>query len=180
MGLVVSSIVKKIFTKSESRMLLVGLDNAGKTTLLYQMILGKMVTTIPSMHLSPPTINYNKHSFTIWDVPGHPRPRDLWFHYYENTDGVIFVVDSSDKERLEEAKEVLHSMVQDQRLNDTPLLVFSNKIDLPATLPVSEVEKCLNLHKIIGRKWTVEETSALTGIGIRSGFKWLSDNIIDR
>ena len=85
---------------------MVGLDNAGKTTILYKLKLGEVVTTIPTIGFNVETVDYKNIRFTIWDFGGRRRfIRPLLQHYYENTEAVIFVVDSSDRERVEKAKE---------------------------------------------------------------------------
>ena len=93
----------EIVTKKEFRFLLLGLDAAGKTTILYQLRLGEVVTTIPTIGFNVESIDAKKSKCTIWDVGGMNKIRPLWRHYLPNTEGLIFVVDLNDKERMEEA-----------------------------------------------------------------------------
>lgn len=86
--------------KREMRILMVGLDAAGKTTILYKLKLGEIVTTIPTIGFNVETVEYKNISFTVWDVGGQDKIRPLWRHYFTNTDGLIFVVDSNDAVRL--------------------------------------------------------------------------------
>merc|ERR1712115_666732 len=115
--------------KTEHRILLVGLDAAGKTTILYKLKLAEIVTTIPTIGFNVETVEYKNISFTVWDVGGQDKIRPLWRHYYHNTQGLIFVVDSSDRERIQDAREELHKMLNEDELRDAIVLVLpTNKI----------------------------------------------------
>ena len=109
----------------------VGLDAAGKTTILYKLKLGEIVTTIPTIGFNVETVEYKNISFTVWDVGGQDKIRPLWRHYFQNTQGLIFVVDSNDRDRVSEARDELHRMLNEDELRDAVLLVFANKQDLP-------------------------------------------------
>merc|ERR1719449_328928 len=84
----------------EMRILMVGLDAAGKTTILYKLKLGEVVNTIPTIGFNVETVQYQDIEFTVWDVGGQEKIRPLWRHYYANNSGIIFVVDSADTDRL--------------------------------------------------------------------------------
>lgn len=88
-----------------------GLDAAGKTTILYNLKLGEIVTTIPTIGFNVETVEYKNISFTVWDVGGQDKIRPLWRHYFQNTQGLIYVVDSNDRERIAEAQRELQNMV---------------------------------------------------------------------
>lgn len=90
---------------------IVGLDAAGKTTILYKLKLGEIVTTIPTIGFNVETVEYKNICFTVWDVGGQDKIRPLWRHYFQNTQGLIFVVDSNDRERIAEAEKELQNMV---------------------------------------------------------------------
>merc|ERR1719247_83816 len=100
-----------MISKKDMRILMVGLDAAGKTTILYKLKLGEVVTTIPTIGFNVETVEYKNICFTVWDVGGQDKIRRLWRHYYQNTQGLIFVVDSNDRDRIEDAKEELHKML---------------------------------------------------------------------
>uniref|UniRef100_A0A8C9SG84 ARF GTPase 5 n=1 Tax=Scleropages formosus TaxID=113540 RepID=A0A8C9SG84_SCLFO len=100
MGLTISSLFSKLFGKKQMRILMVGLDAAGKTTILYKLKLGEIVTTIPTIGFNVETVEYKNICFTVWDVGGQDKIRPLWRHYFQNTQGLIFVVDSNDRERI--------------------------------------------------------------------------------
>jgi len=159
---------------------MVGLDAAGKTTILYKLKLGEVVTTIPTIGFNVETVEYKNISFTVWDVGGQDKIRPLWRHYYQNTQGIIFVVDSNDRDRLDEhkeqhnAKEELHRMLAEDELREAVLLVFANKQDLPNAMKVQEVTERLGLNKLRNRQWYIQGTSAPTGDGLYEGLDWLS------
>merc|ERR1712159_177642 len=104
MGSVFGKLFKGLIGKKEMRILMVGLDAAGKTTILYKLKLGEIVTTIPTIGFNVETVEYKNISFTVWDVGGQDKIRPLWRHYYQQTQALIFVVDSNDRERLSTAR----------------------------------------------------------------------------
>jgi len=168
-------IFAKLFGKREARILMVGLDAAGKTTILYKLKLGEVVTTIPTIGFNVETVEYKKVSFTVWDVGGQDKIRPLWRHYFQNTQGLIFVVDSNDRERVSEASEELQKMLREEELRDAIVLVLANKQDLPNAMKVSEVTDKLGLHSLGSRKWYIQATCASTGDGLYEGLEWLSN-----
>ena len=174
MGLAFSQLFDKFFGKKELRILMVGLDAAGKTTILYKLKLGEVVTTIPTIGFNVETVEYKKISFTVWDVGGQDKIRPLWRHYYQNTHGLIFVVDSNDRERIDQAKDELHRMLNEEELRDAVVLVFANKQDLPNAMPVHEITEKLGLNSMAHRQWFVQSTCATTGDGLYEGLDWLS------
>lgn len=127
MGNIFGNLLKSLIGKKEMRILMVGLDAAGKTTILYKLKLGEIVTTIPTIGFNVETVEYKNISFTVWDVGGQDKIRPLWRHYFQNTQGLIFVVDSNDRERVNEAREELMRMLAEDELRDAVLLVFANK-----------------------------------------------------
>lgn len=156
---------------------MVGLDAAGKTTILYKLKLGEIVTTIPTIGFNVETVEYKNISFTVWDVGGQDKIRPLWRHYFQNTQGLIFVVDSNDRERAAEAQDELAKMLQEDELRDAILLVFANKQDLPNAMPVSEVTEKLGLNSLRNRKWYIQSACATQGQGLYEGLDWLSNEL---
>eukprot|EP00117_Sycon_ciliatum_P030364 scpid104382/ scgid23959/ ADP-ribosylation factor 1 len=177
MGLSISKLFKGLVGKKDCRILMVGLDAAGKTTILYKMKLGEIVTTIPTIGFNVETVEYKNISFTVWDVGGQDKIRPLWRHYYQNTQGLIFVVDSNDRDRVGEAKEELQKMLAEDELRDAVLLVFANKQDLPNAMPIAEMSDKLGLGALRHRKWNIQATCATTGDGLYEGLDWLSSNV---
>ena len=100
--------------------------------------------------------------------------RPLWRHYFQNTQGLIYVVDSNDRDRIQEANEELQKMLREDELRDATLLVFANKQDLPNAMSVSEITDKLGLHSLGSRKWYIQATCATTGDGLYEGLDWLS------
>jgi ADP-ribosylation factor protein 1 len=177
MGLSVSRLLSGLFGKKEMRILMVGLDAAGKTTILYKLKLGEIVTTIPTIGFNVETVEYKNISFTVWDVGGQDKIRPLWRHYFQNTQGIIFVVDSNDRERVSEAREELHRMLNEDELRDALLLVFANKQDLPNAMNASEITDKLGLHGLRSRTWYIQAACATSGDGLYEGLEWLSTNL---
>lgn len=177
MGLTVSSLFNRLFGKQAMRILMVGLDAAGKTTILYKLKLGEIVTTIPTIGFNVETVEYKNISFTVWDVGGQDKIRPLWRHYFTNTQGLIFVVDSNDRERMEEASAELSRMINEDELKDAVLLVFANKQDLPNALSASQMTEKLGLDKLKGRKWYIQQACATQGTGLYEGLDWLSNEL---
>eukprot|EP00808_Paulinella_micropora_P021853 g78331.t1 len=164
----------------ECRILMIGLDAAGKTTVVYKLRLGETVTTMPTIGFNVEEVKYKNLNFVMWDIGGQHKIRALWKHYYQGTDGIIFVVDSNDKLRLEEAREELHLVLSDSLLNSVPLLVLANKQDLPKAAKVQDMAKELSLPQIRGRHWHIQGTSAPTGDGLYEGLDWLHKVIVGK
>ncbi|EPY81022.1 hypothetical protein CB1_000762015 [Camelus ferus] len=141
----------RLFGKKQMRILMVGLDAAGKTTILYKLKLGEIVTTIPTIGFNVETVEYKNICFTVWDVGGQDKIRPLWRHYFQNTQGLIFVVDSNDRERIQEGAEELQKMLQEDELRDAVLLLFANKQDLPNAMAISEMTDKLGLQSLRNR-----------------------------
>uniref|UniRef100_A0A671RAH1 ADP-ribosylation factor n=1 Tax=Sinocyclocheilus anshuiensis TaxID=1608454 RepID=A0A671RAH1_9TELE len=150
---------------------------AGKTTILYKLKLGEIVTTIPTIGFNVETVEYKNICFTVWDVGGQDKIRPLWRHYFQNTQGLIFVVDSNDRERAQEAAEELQKILQEDELRDAVLLVFANKQDLPNAMPISEMTDKLSLQALRSRTWYVQATCATQGTGLYEGLDWLSEQL---
>merc|ERR1719313_2464389 len=172
--MLMSKIWERMFCKYDMRFLMVGLDAAGKTTVLYALKLGKVVTTIPTIGFNVETIEYKRISFTAWDIGGRDKSRPLWRHYYQNTEALIFVVDSNDRDRIEVAQEELNKMLNEDEMRDAALLVFANKQDLPNAMPAAEVTEKLGLHNMRNRQWFIQSACATTGDGLYEGLDWLS------
>ncbi|XP_013649048.1 ADP-ribosylation factor 2-B-like [Brassica napus] len=177
MGMGFAKLVSSLFAKKEMRLLMVGLDAAGKTTILYKLKLGEIVTTIPTIGFNVETVEYRNISFTVWDVGGQDKIRPLWKYYFRNTQGLIFVVDSNDRDRIGEARDELHRMLNEDELRDAVLLVFANKQDLPIAMNAAEITDKLGLHTLRQRHWYIQSTCATSGEGLYEGLEWLSNNI---
>jgi ADP-ribosylation factor protein 1 len=180
MGLSISKLLSGLFSRREMRILMVGLDAAGKTTILYKLKLGEIVTTIPTIGFNVENVEYKNIAFTVWDVGGQDKIRPLWRHYYQNTQGIIFVIDSNDRERISEAREELQRMLNEDELRDALLLIFANKQDLPNAMNASEITDKLGLQSLRQRTWYIQSTCATSGDGLYEGLEWLSTNLKKR
>merc|ERR1712207_32780 len=173
-GLSFSKVFARLFSKQEMRILMVGLDAAGKTTILYKLKLGEVVTTIPTIGFNVETVEYKNLSFTVWDVGGQDKIRPLWRHYYQGTNGLIYVVDSNDRDRVEDAREELTKMLNEDEMANAALLIFANKQDLPNAMAAAEVTEKLGLKSMRSRQWFIQSACATTGDGLYEGLDWLS------
>lgn len=154
---------------------MVGLDAAGKTTILYNLKLGDVINTVPTIGFNVETIEYKNLSFNVFDVGGQDKIRQLWRHYYQNTQGVIFVVDCADTARLELAKEELSNIMRNDELSDAALLVYANKQDLPSAIKPVDLITRLGLDAYRNRQWQVQATCATSGSGLIEGLDWLAE-----
>ena len=123
--------------------------------------------------------SFSNSSFSSSDLPSPPpqQIRPLWRHYFQNTQGLIFVVDSNDRDRISEARDELHRMLNEDELRDAVLLVFANKQDLPNAMTAAEITDKLGLHSIRQRHWFIQSTCATSGEGLYEGLDWLATNI---
>ena len=180
MGFLFSKLWSSLLSKRDVRILMVGLDAAGKTSILYQLKMAELVKTIPTIGFNVEQLDYKGLRFTIWDVGGQDKIRVLWKHYYQNTDGIIFVVDSNDKERLELVKETLSLCLIEEEVKDAALLVFANKQELNGAVSPNELTNILELGKVNNRKWLVQGSSAMSGQGLKEGLDWLANALLKK
>lgn len=179
MGLL--TILRKLKQKErEIRLLMLGLDNAGKTTILKKFN-GEDVSTIsPTLGFNIKTLEHRGYKLNIWDVGGQKSLRSYWKNYFESTEGLVWVVDSTDTMRLEDCRLELSKLLQEERLTGATLLVFANKQDLPGSLSKEEIQKALNLDDIKSHHWCIISCSAVTGHNLLEGVDWLLDDIAAR
>ena len=175
MGNLFTSLWTRMVGNVDMRMLMLGLDAAGKTTILYKLKLGEVQTnTLPTIGFNVETVEYKNISFTVWDIGGQDKIRKLWRYYYMGINAIIYVVDSNDHERVSVAQEELSVMLSEPDLRDAALLVFANKQDLPNSLSVSDISTKLDLHSMRNRKWFIQSTCATTGHGLYEGLDLLT------
>ena len=142
----------------------------------YKLKLGEIVTTIPTIGFNVETVEYKNISFTVWDVGGQDKIRPLWRHYFQNTQGLIFVVDSNDRDRINEARDELHRMLNEDELRDAALLIFANKQDLPNAMGAADITDKLNLNTLRNRQWKLQSTCATTAEGLYEGLDWYASS----
>merc|ERR1712072_1175319 len=180
MGLAFTKVWERMIGKQEMRLLMVGLDAAGKTTILYKLKLGEVVTTIPTIGFNVETVEYKNISFNVWDIGGQDKIRKLWRYYYTNTQGLIFVIDSNDRDRIDDARLELAQMLAEDEMRDAALLVFANKQDLPNSMTAAEVTEKLGLNSMCNRKWYIQSACATSGDGLYEGLDWMSRTLSSR
>ncbi|KAK0149955.1 ADP-ribosylation factor-like protein 4A [Merluccius polli] len=166
---------------------ILGLDSAGKTTMLYRLRFNEFVNTVPTRGFNAEKVRLSLGShrtsaaFHFWDVGGQEKLRPLWKSYTRGADGIVFVVDSVDGERMEEAKTELHRIVKTTENQGVPVLVVANKQDLRNSLALAEIERCLALKELgPGTPWHLQPTCAIIGDGLRDGLEKLHDMILKR
>jgi len=177
MGARISFGLKRTFGKKDIRIVMLGLDAAGKTTILYKLNRGEVVTTIPTIGFNVETVEFSCKSlvsFTTFDLGGRTPMRIMWRHYFQNCDALIFVVDSNDRDRIEDAREELFKVLQEEELRDVKVLVFANKQDLPGAMAVSELTAKLGLFRLRKREWFIFGSCAISGEGLNEGLDWLT------
>lgn len=163
------------FGEHPPKILMLGLDGAGKTTILYKMKLNETVGTNPTINFNVEGIESVNHvRFTVWDPGGQHKIRPLWRHFLFGCQGLIYVVDSVDSERFTEAQEELSRILEADELKGVPLLVLANKQDLPNANSPSDVALKLDLPQLKDRKWYVQGTSAVTASGVHEAMAELN------
>ncbi|XP_042216656.1 ADP-ribosylation factor-like protein 2 [Homarus americanus] len=179
------SILKKLKQKEhEVRLLMLGLDNAGKTTVVKRFC-GEDISTIsPTYGFNIKTVEHvvDKYGYklNIWDVGGQSSLRSYWRNYFECTDGLIWVVDSADADRLRDCQAELRKLLEEERLAGATLLVFANKQDLPEALTAEQIRDILDLNSLKTHHWYILPCSAVTGENLVAGIDWLIRDIAAR
>lgn len=170
MGKLLSKVqqIFKDLRNTPARILMVGLDSAGKSTILYKIKLDEdEIETVPTVGFNVETVTVcDNVTFTVWDVGGQDKLRRLWSMYFKGSDGIIFVVDSSDKERLPEAREELRRMCKNEELKGVPLMVIANKQDINGAMSTSRIADWLRLGQLKDRYWCVQKACATQGDGL--------------
>ncbi|KHN05048.1 ADP-ribosylation factor-like protein 5 [Glycine soja] len=161
MGAMISRFWFMLFPAKEYKIVVVGLDNAGKTTTLYKLHLGEVVTTNP----------------TVWDLGGQERLRTSWATYYRGTHAVIAVIDSSDRARISIIKDELFRLLGHEDLQHSVILVFANKQDIKDAMTPAEITDALSLHSIKDHDWHIQACCALSGEGLYDGLGWIAQRV---
>ncbi|KAI6229438.1 ADP-ribosylation factor-like protein 3 [Aphelenchoides besseyi] len=178
MGLL--SILKKFKNQQgrELRILLLGLDNAGKTTILKKLASEDVTHITPTQGFNIKSVVAEDIKLNVWDIGGQRKIRPYWKNYFDNTDVLIYVIDSTDKKRFDETALELSELLEEEKLKNVPVLVFANKQDLFNAAPASEIADGMQLLSLSrDRIWQIQACSALSGEGIKEGMEWISKNI---
>jgi len=164
------------------RLLMLGLDNAGKSTLL-NAFNGEPIDQLPpTLGFNIKTLQYKQYNINVWDVGGQHTIRSYWRNYFEQTDGLVFVIDSADTRRMDVVKATLHDLLKAERLAGASLLIFANKQDLAGALSEKQIAERLDLQSLgeTGRHWRIVPCSAWTGKGLIDGVDWIVGDIAQR
>lgn len=164
----------------EARILVLGLDNSGKTTILKKLSDEDITHIMPTQGFNIKSLLHDGFKLNVWDIGGQKAIRPYWRNYFDQTDALIYVVDSADRRRMEESAIELKQILDEERLSDTPLLIMANKNDLMNALEPSEVSEELDLNSIRDRKWNIQGCSAKTGDGLQDAMEWVVGEINER
>lgn len=160
-------------TESEARLIVLGLDNSGKTTILKKLSDEDILHIMPTQGFNIKSLKHGNFKLNIWDVGGQKTIRPYWRNYFESTDGIIYVIDSADRRRMEETGIELQQIIDEEKLSGVPLLIYANKQDLLNSLSASEITAGLNLHFIRDRQWQIVPCSAKSGDGLKDGLEFI-------
>ena len=162
----------------EASILILGLDASGKTTIINRLKTNENKVTVPTIGFNVEHLQFGNLNFVAWDIGGQNIIRKMWHNYFENASAVVFVIDSSDKNRFNEVREELQKLTEHRFLKQCPFLIFANKQDLPRAADTNVVVNSLGLfHLMRYREWKVCESTATTGSGIHRGFEWLATQL---
>ena len=172
---------KKFFKKEEEkcRILILGLDNAGKTSCLKRFSDEEIDHIMPTQGFNIKQLKQEGFNAMLWDLGGQKAIRRYWRNYFDNTNALIFVIDSSDKRRLDEAGNELSNLLKDPKLDKVALLVLANKQDLAHSLSIKEISEKLLLSNVRNRAWSIQPCSAKSGEGLKEGLMWTMQTIRD-
>ena len=178
MGFILSKILD-FFSRSRNnfKIIILGIQNAGKTTILYRLSIGQLVKTTPTIGSNVEEISYNNVKLQAWDLGGQESTRSIWNVYYANTDAVIYVIDTHD-ESYDDSKTQFYKLLENETLKNAVILIYANKQDLPGAKNVSEIIRIYELDTIKDHIWHIQPCSAQTGEGLITGMKWLSDQLV--
>ena len=174
MGHLLSRAMDALSGTKERRLLMLGLDAAGKTSILYKLKLDGAARAIPTVGFNVETLRHENLELTVWDVGGQDKIRALWRHYFAGTDALLFVVDCADRARASLARDELHRLLNEDELRDAALVIYANKQDLPSAMSAAELSEKLELRSLRHRQWWVQACCATTGEGLYEGLDWLA------
>lgn len=164
-------------TEKEARILVLGLDNAGKTTILKTLSEEDITHIMPTQGFNIKSLIHDGFKLNVWDIGGQKTIRPYWSNYFESSDCLIYVIDSSDRRRLQESGQELNELLLEDKLANVPLLIFANKQDLLQAVPSDEISELLSLHNIRDRTWTIQACSAKANEGLAEGMEWIVGNM---
>jgi len=174
MGIALSKLLDRLFSKGNYKIIIIGLDNAGKTTTLYKLNLGDVVVTQPTIGSNVEHIAHKNIHFEAWDLGGQDTLRTSWQSYYLNSHAIVLVIDSTDRDRLGQVNDELQKLLANVDLAKAVILVLANKQDLADAMSAHEISESLHLHDIKTHEWHIQAACALTGEGLDQGLDWIA------
>jgi ADP-ribosylation factor-like protein 2 len=159
-----------------------GLDNAGKTTIVKKLC-GQSIEAIePTLGFQIQTLDHMPYKLNLWDIGGQSSIRAYWRNYFEKTDGLIFVVDSCDPARFDLVRTELEGLMHQERLAGATLLVWANKQDIHGSATSEQIQDLLGLKQLQfkNRHWSIRPCSAVSGEGLAEGIEWLVEDVASR
>ncbi|KAI1286432.1 ADP-ribosylation factor-like protein 5B [Halotydeus destructor] len=172
MGLLFSKLWS-YFGHEEHKIVIIGLDNAGKTTILYQFLMNEVVHTSPTLGSNVEEVIWKNIHFVMWDIGGQESLRQGWNAYYQNTEFVILVIDSTDRERLGLSREELMRILANEDLRKAAILIYANKQDVKGCMAPAEISEKLGLSSIKKHRHQIQSCCALSGEGLYQGLEWI-------
>lgn len=160
-------------SQAELQVLLLGLDNAGKTSVVRKLSDEEINTVNPTKGFNVKSVRTNDFKLHIWDIGGQKSLRPYWKNYFYKADALVFVIDSADAVRFEEAAQELAYLLGEDQLSKVPLLIFANKQDLATASSAAELAEELSLDSLRDREWRIQACSAKDGEGLEEGLSWL-------
>lgn len=161
----------------EARILVLGLDNAGKTTILKKLSDEDITTITPTQGFNIKSLMKDGFKLNVWDIGGQKAIRPYWRNYFESTDALVYVIDSADRKRIDETGVELMQLLEEDKMNGVPLLVLANKQDLITAMSADDMAEALNLFLIRDRPWQIQGCSAKDGQGLQEGMEWLVQQV---
>jgi ADP-ribosylation factor-like protein 3 len=158
----------------EAPILILGLDNAGKTCVLKKLSDEDITHIMPTQGFNIKSITQGNIKLNVWDIGGQRSIRPYWRHYFHNAEVLLYVIDSADKQRMEESAAELDQLLEEEKLAGVPLLVLANKQDLVGAATSQEIATLLHLHSLRDRRWQIQPCSAKTGAGLMEAMQWVT------
>lgn len=161
----------------EKKVLFLGLDNAGKTSIINALHDVSVYCVAPTRGFNIRPTQIDNVNFQVWDIGGQRSFRSRWENFFDNVQGLVWVIDSSDNKRMFETGLELSALLSNQKLLRLPVLILANKSDLVTSLSPEDITIELELHGIRDRIWKIQGCSAITKEGLEEGLKWMSSVI---
>ena len=165
------ALLSSFFVKESIPICVFGLDNVGKTTMCHIQLPQNYT---PFIGFACETYEFKGMTFTLFDVGGCDKIRPLYKHFFTNSKALIFMVDSTDRERFDIVEKEFKYLLDSQELIGCPFLIMANKQDLESAMSLQEITEKLKLNNVFDRYWKVQGTCAITGQGLDEGLDWIN------